>query len=111
MCKLSGANWVPETCSLPTVEQPLRVAEFELLFRGSLRRVERVSPILGRIILNPRAEVAARDLAALETSCCSFFTFRFTPADEGLVMELAVPPGRAKVLDALLLSAEATRGV
>jgi hypothetical protein len=66
---------------------------------------------LCRIILNPRAEVAVRDLAALETMCCSFFTFRFTLAKEGLVMELAVPPGRANVLDALLASAEATRGV
>ena len=27
-----AVTWVPESCKLPTVEQPLRVAEFDALF-------------------------------------------------------------------------------
>ena len=34
--------WVPEACTLPTVEQPLRVAEFDELFATAVRPVERV---------------------------------------------------------------------
>jgi hypothetical protein len=34
-------RWVPEACTLPTVEQPLRVAEFDDLFATALRGIAR----------------------------------------------------------------------
>jgi hypothetical protein len=34
--------WVPEACTLPTVEQPFRVAEFDDLFAVALCDVRRV---------------------------------------------------------------------
>jgi hypothetical protein len=35
-------TWVPESCRLPTVEQPLRVAEFDELFASAVTPAERV---------------------------------------------------------------------
>jgi hypothetical protein len=32
-------TWVPDACTLPTEEVPLRVAEFDALFASTLRRV------------------------------------------------------------------------
>jgi predicted metalloendopeptidase len=31
------AAWVPEACTLPSVEQPLRVAEFDEVFANAVR--------------------------------------------------------------------------
>ncbi|MEV4838269.1 hypothetical protein AB0K05_27425 [Nonomuraea sp. NPDC049486] len=33
--------WVPSACTLPTAEQPLRVAEFDALFADAVRAVAR----------------------------------------------------------------------
>jgi hypothetical protein len=41
---LLGDDWVPEACTLPTVEQPLRRAEFDDLFTSDVRAVRRESP-------------------------------------------------------------------
>lgn len=35
-------TWVPQSCTLPTVEQPLRVAEFDALFATAVRSAERL---------------------------------------------------------------------
>ncbi|WP_245718914.1 hypothetical protein [Micromonospora rhizosphaerae] len=37
-------DWVPEACTLPTAERPLRVAEFDELFATALRGQTRLSP-------------------------------------------------------------------
>ena len=37
-------SWVPIDCTLPTTQQPLRVAEFDTLFATALRRVSRPTP-------------------------------------------------------------------
>ncbi|MEV6153769.1 hypothetical protein AB0L53_25835 [Nonomuraea sp. NPDC052129] len=34
-----GQQWVPSECTLPTAEQPLRVAEFDALFAEVVRAV------------------------------------------------------------------------
>ena len=107
MAETAGLNWAPAACTLPTVERPLRVAEFDALFRTAARRIERLSPVHGRVTLDRDAEATARDLAARETSCCSFFDFAFTQSKEGLVMDVTVPPTQAEVLEALLAIAEA----
>lgn len=87
-------TWVPDSCTLPTAEQPLRVAEFAALFRGA--EVDRLSPTRARVRVSDVDR--ARDLAARETECCSFFRFTF----DGPWLEVTVPPERAEVLTGLL---------
>ncbi|SOD73134.1 hypothetical protein SAMN05892883_2423 [Jatrophihabitans sp. GAS493] len=41
--------WLPSSCTLPTVEQPLRVAEFDALFVRALREVTRTGPTAVRL--------------------------------------------------------------
>lgn len=98
-------NWVPSSCTLPTVERPLREQEFERLFATELRGVTRTSPTSAELVLTARSADAARDLAARETSCCSFFAFDVHEADAGAVMSITVPPAYAAVLEALVDSA------
>ena len=66
--------WVPAACTLPTVERPLRLAEFDDLFTTAVRGQQRLSPTRLRWQLDPVAEPTARDLTGRETDCCSFFT-------------------------------------
>jgi hypothetical protein len=98
-------EWVPEACTLPTVDQPLRLAEFDDLFATALRDQRRLSPTVLRWRLDPAAEPVARDLTARESSCCSFFTFTFAAAGEGeheaVNLDVQVPPAQIAVLDAL----------
>lgn len=55
---------VPDAYTLPSAEQPSRVAEFENLFGTGLRSRERLSPTRLRLILDPAAEQRARPLCA-----------------------------------------------
>lgn len=104
-------TWVPEACTLPTAEQPLRVAEFDGLFATAVRAAERVDRTGLRIFL-PAAEetaAAARDLAARETGCCSFFAFAVRTSTAGTELEVRVPESQVAVLDAMARRAEAAR--
>jgi len=77
---------VPDACTLPTVERPLRRAEFDA-----------VAPARPRMRLTGPSGLSAtvRDQTARETECCSFFTFTVTPepADDGemLILDVEVP--------------------
>ena len=103
-------DWAPEACTLPTVERPLREKEFADLFASSLMRLERVSPDMARLTLTPDSTARARDLAARESSCCSFFTFEILEADAESVMSITVPTAQVRVLDALVDSARRAAG-
>ncbi|MEV0570050.1 hypothetical protein [Dactylosporangium sp. NPDC050588] len=96
---------VPDACTLPTAERPLRLAEFDALFSSAVRSVEVVSPTRARMRLAGPAglEATVRDLAARETACCSFFTFTVTPgpADGALVLDIQVPAAYTDVLASL----------
>lgn len=94
---------VPDACTLPTVEQPLRLTEIDQMLTASVRSVQRLSPTRLRLVLDPDAAVAARmaDLLVREAQCCSFFTFTMTMTSGSLTLEIAVPPAHADVLDAL----------
>ena len=104
-------SWVPvEACTLPTADQPLRVAEWDSLFAGSLRAVERPDAIRARLVLSGDESLIARvqELADAETACCSFFRFTVTPLGKGdVVLDIEVPPARSDVLSALLERAAA----
>jgi hypothetical protein len=93
--------WAADACTLPTVDRPTRVAEFDYLFRTALRTQERPSPTLLRWHLDPASEPVARDLAAREGECCAFFTFTFGRAGGDLLLEVAVPDAHVDVLTAL----------
>jgi hypothetical protein len=119
------ADWVPvEACTLPTVAQPLRVAEFDSLFAASLRAIEHPvgDATRARLVLAGDMTLPGRvqRLADAESSCCSFFTFALTPlaadqSDAGddaavVALDIEVPPARADVLAALVERAESACG-
>jgi hypothetical protein len=94
---------IPEECTLPSAERPLRAAEFADLLSEATRGARRDGPTQLRLELTPDRETAARaaGLAAAETECCSFFTFTLTAAGGTLTLDVTVPPAHAGVLDAL----------
>jgi hypothetical protein len=100
---LAGDDWVPEACSLPTVEQPLRRAEFDVLFAEDVTAVEQVGTERVRFELRAHPEAAARaaGLAVKETGCCSFFTFDFSISEGTVSMTVSTPAAHAAVLAAL----------
>ncbi len=99
---------MPDACTLPTVEQPLRVGEFDALFAERLLRVEHHGPHEVSLVLRGGTGVAERvaDLAARETSCCSFFSFEVEPDADEVVLRVKVPQAYAGVLAALADRAE-----
>ncbi|MGW3897441.1 MerR family transcriptional regulator [Micromonospora profundi] len=100
----AGDTWVPESCRLPTVEQPVRLAEFDRFFAESVRRLDRPSARHLRLHLTGTAEAehAARDLSARESACCSFFTFDVTRhGPDAVTFDVQVPESRVGILDAL----------
>ena len=99
--------WVPEACTLPTVEQPLRVAEWDAALASAVGPARRVSP--GRLEVVLAAAAATRDLVARETACCSFFTFTLNPCAEGVELITEVPAAQVAVLDAMQRRIEAAR--
>lgn len=97
-----GPDAVPAECALPTAQQPLRIAEFQELF-ASVVFVERLTPTRLRVRLaggGGDTATWARDLAARETSCCSFFAFDITEQERGhqeVVTTMTVDVGAAHV--------------
>ncbi|MFC7494267.1 MULTISPECIES: hypothetical protein [unclassified Nocardioides] len=111
-------NWVPDVCTLPTVEQPLRLTEFDDLFI-TVTHVDRAGPTRATLTLAGWAGLAAhaQDLADREKACCSFFSFTIVatartgdePTDETrerVRMSIEVPEAQAAVLAALVDRAE-----
>ncbi|WP_406071923.1 hypothetical protein [Micromonospora sp. NBC_01638] len=97
-------SWVPDACTLPTAEKPLRLAEFDQLFRAAVRSADRLSPQHLRLQLDgaEQVEETARDLTARESSCCSFLAFDIArPGPESLTLDIRVPAAHVDVLDAL----------
>jgi hypothetical protein len=107
MTTTDDPSWMPEACTLPTVDRPLRLAEFDDLLAAALRGQRRMSPTMLRWDLDPAAEAVARDLTSRESSCCSFFCFTFNPGEQALQLDVEVPPTRVEVLDALAVRAAA----
>jgi hypothetical protein len=100
----SSEGLAPDACTLPTAQQPRRLAEFDDLFATALRDINRVGEthlrlsLAGPESLRPKVE----DLAARETECCSFFAFTVTaPAPGRVQLDIEVPTAHIEVLDAL----------
>jgi hypothetical protein len=93
-------EWAPDSCTLPSAERPLRVAEFDDLF-ASVLRSERPEGTRLELVIPRALEASARDLARRESQCCSFFSFGFETAGDDVLMRVSVPPPQVGVLDAL----------
>jgi hypothetical protein len=97
-----------EACTLPTVERPLRLADFDDLFTA-VRMIELSGATHARLLLAGDEALADRTerLADAESSCCSFFTFGVSTVDDGVVaLDIDVPPAYADVLAGLVARAE-----
>ncbi|MET8255607.1 hypothetical protein [Micromonospora sp. NPDC005197] len=98
---------IPDACTLPTAQQPLRLAEFAELFATAVREVDQLDATHTRLRLAGPAGLAAtvRDLAARETECCSFFDFTVAVErigdGEAVTLDVAVPPQHGEVLASL----------
>jgi hypothetical protein len=103
---------VPESCTLPTAEQPLRVAEFDALFRTAVTGRQRTGATVLELSLTPEPEVAAAAaaLAVRESRCCSFFRFALTVAPREVQLIVRVPETHVAVLDAVADRVAAARG-
>ena len=94
---------VPEACTLPTADRPVRLAKFDDLF-AVVERGDRPTAQHLRLTIAGGAdrEAGVRDLARRETDCCGFFRFTVTrEAAERIRLDVEVPPQYAHVLDAL----------
>ncbi|MEU5565458.1 hypothetical protein [Micromonospora musae] len=110
---ITGDDWVPDTCTLPTTERPLRLAEFDQFFAKAVRGVDRLSSGHLRLRLDGGAQVeeTARELTARESSCCSFFTFGLSRSSpDSLILDVRVPSGYFDVLDGLVARVASVRG-
>lgn len=105
-------TWVPSSCTLPTIEQPLRVAEFDALFSERLAGSSRPDRLRLEMLLTggPGVEDAVRDLMARESGCCPFFTFTVSPGPEQIRLDVEVDRAHEAVLDALQERATAAVG-
>ena len=109
--KITSKDWVPAVCTLPVVEQPLRVAEFDEFFRAALRGSIRIGTTRLELVILRECEATAHDLAESETSCCSFFGFDFETGEDVLMMRISVPDSHIGVLNALQARISAVVGM
>ena len=109
---LVSDDWVPEACTLPTVERPLRRSEFDALFSEDVANVEQISPTHLRFELRAHPDAAARaaGLAVKETGCCSFFNFDLAIGEGNVSMTVSTDATHAAVLAALCDRATARAG-
>lgn len=99
----TGPGWAPDACTLSAPRRVKRAADFGELFATAVTDVERPEPARLRLHLDPDPRVAARTarLVAMETTCCSFFTFTLTATAGSLVLDVAVPVSQLGALDGL----------
>ncbi|MFF1507157.1 hypothetical protein [Streptomyces sp. NPDC058326] len=108
---MSDLAWVPRSCTLPTEERPLRVAEWDALFAERLTSLSRPRPLRLRLDLvgGEDVEDRIRDLVERESGCCSFFTFTTTPGQGLIRLDISVDQAHGAVLDALAARTAAAR--
>ncbi|WP_329191852.1 MULTISPECIES: hypothetical protein [unclassified Streptomyces] len=106
---MSDLSWVPQSCTLPTEERPLRVAEWDALFAEQLTSLSRPQPLHLRLDLagGEGVEDRVRDLVARESGCCSFFTFTTTPGQDLIRLDICVDQVHEPALDSLAARAAA----
>ena len=101
--KESGDGFeVPASCTLPTAQHPVRIAELEALF-ATASRTERVGDRHLRVSFpgHRGLDAQVRELTGRESECCSFFDFAVSTRGGQVVHDVRVPAARVDVLDGL----------
>lgn len=104
---MTELEWAPDSapgsCTLPTEERPLRLAEWDALFATQVKAPSSPEPLRARLELPAGAESMerTRDLAERENGCCSFFDFAVTATPDGVVLDIAVDQEHEAVLNAM----------
>ncbi|PKW05131.1 hypothetical protein SAMN05428944_7882 [Streptomyces sp. 1222.5] len=100
---MSDLAWVPQSCTLPTEERSLRVAEWDELFAERLISLSRPGPLRLHLDLTggPGIEERVRDLVEREGGCCSFFAFTVASGDNLIGLDIAVDQEHVAALQAL----------
>jgi len=108
---------IEEFCTLPTTAQPMRLLEFDELFRRQVHQPRRIGPhrVELRFANADGLYAEVSDLVARESACCSFFEFMIDqPSQAGdqdqLVLRVSVPVSRDDVVEALMDRAAAAVG-
>ena len=104
---------IEDFCTLPTAAQPMRVKEFDELFRYQVGQPRRIGPHRVEFSFPSADGLSAQvsDLVARESACCSFFEFTIEAVDQDrLVLRVGVPASRVDVLQALTARAAAAFG-
>lgn len=109
---MTGLAWVPQSCTLPTEERPLRVTEWDALFTERLAALSRPEALRLRLELaaGPGLEDRVRDLVGRESDCCSFFAFTVTTGPDRVLLDIEVDPAHQPVLEALAARTGSTAG-
>jgi len=100
---------IQEFCTLPTAAQPMRLLEFDELFRRQANPPRRIGQHQVEFSFADAEGMYAEvsDLVIRESACCSFFDFRIdqrsqTGVQDQLVLRVGVPANRDDVLEALM---------
>ncbi len=99
------------SCTLDAAGLQARTAEFGDFFATEVTGIERPEPATLRMELRPgeRAGQTAGQLAAAETTCCSFFSFTLVATAGQLLLEVRVPPSHIQALDGMAAHADRAR--
>jgi hypothetical protein len=100
---------IADFCTLPTAAQPLRLLQFDELFRRQVHPPRWIGPHRVEFTFAGAEGLYAEvsDLVARESECCSFFEFAIDqhaePAvqEDHLLLRVGVPTNRDEVLQAL----------
>jgi len=98
----------PRSCTLPSEERPLRIAEWDALFAEQTAAPAWPEPLRVRLELPAGAvyEERTRDLAEREDACCSFFRFTVIGTPDAVVLDIEVDQAHAAVLQAMAARAD-----
>lgn len=101
---MSADDWTSAACTLPTIERPLRLGEFDALFAEDLLAVNVLTPTSAQFTLRLAPEVAGRaaHLATKESRCCSFFHFDLTITSAALTLTVNADHPHEPVMAALV---------
>jgi hypothetical protein len=104
---------IEDFCTLPAAAQPMRLKEFDELFRYQFSQPRRIGPHRVELSFANADGLYAQvsDLVVRESACCSFFEFTIEAVDQDrLVLRVGVPPSRVDVLQTLTDQAAAAFG-
>lgn len=93
---------IPDSCTLPSQQRPLRLAEFGALLTQAIA-VERGDQRNLHFFFDDSDGLDARirDLAHREANCCSFFEFHVAHKKDQVMLGITVPHQHTGILDSL----------